>query len=70
VDSFGAMDIEVLARGLAVNRALFGAGYMAAPERAVRGWVGRSLSAPSLAFGLVMAGASTAIAGAYAATRA
>jgi hypothetical protein len=37
------MDIASnLARGLAVNRIAFGLGYIAAPERTGKGWVGKA----------------------------
>jgi len=37
------MDIaSTLARGLAINRIAFGLGYIAAPERTGKGWVGKA----------------------------
>ena len=48
------MNVRQLATGLAVNRLLFGASFVAAPERSSRSWIS-----------ITMAGASTAIAAAY-----
>ena len=97
------MNVRQLATGLAVNRLLFGASFVAAPERSSRSWISidaatgggrvmtratgardlalglvsdatdllatwaerRELPAPSVAYALTMAGASTAIATAY-----
>jgi hypothetical protein len=37
------MDVpSTLARGLAINRIAFGAGYIAAPEKTGAGWVGKA----------------------------
>jgi hypothetical protein len=33
------MSVRALATALAVNRVLFGAGFVAAPERSARGWI-------------------------------
>lgn len=40
------MEIGKLAVGLAANRALFGLGYLVAPERTARGWVGSLAARP------------------------
>ena len=39
------MEVSTLARGLAVNRVLFGLGFVAAP-RSARAWVGRAAEKP------------------------
>jgi hypothetical protein len=58
------MTVRALATGLAVNRCAFGIGYLLAPERTARGWIGaiaghpatgvftRALGARDLALGL------------------
>ncbi len=40
------MDAETVARNFALNRVLIGTAFAVAPERSVRGWIGRDAGRP------------------------